>query len=568
MNKLKNMFHYGKFEKRIIIVILIHIIFPIAWTLGEQYLTYSLIDNAIKDENMKLVINIWLLMLSYVIIQIICGIIECLLRHHLQRDFSNYARKDIFKKIITSKISYFDKSNTGELFELTMNDSNNFATFFTQNGLISLENFVSIIVYIVLVSYIDIKLTLIIGVFYLIAYTSVIISNKKTFTLIKKIRDLNIDITKWITEQINGVDIIKSLKVEEQRLQKMKKLIDDYTFESYIVDRKIRNYNMIYDVFSLITIIIVTCLGGINVIEGILSYGSLVIFINSTRSINGKCNTLIEYFRRLNQSYISFIKILKFNDEFETEEDSGKLELTKINNIELKNVNFAYNEEKQILKDINLKVEEQEKIAIIGRTGSGKTTLVNLLCRFYNLEDGQILINGKGYKQYRMKDLREQIGYVLQDVVIFDGNVYENINYANKEVSKEEIIDICKRLNLHSKIMSFEDGYKTNLNKNKDLLSQGEKQMINFARILVENPSMIILDEVTSSLSYENEELIKNAVNEIMKGRICFVIAHRLSTIKNCDKIVLMSNGEIIEEGNNEELIEKQGEYYNLLNAR
>lgn len=568
MNKFKNMFHYGKFEKRIIIVILVHIIFPTLWIIAEQYLTYSLIDNAIKDENIKLVINISLLMLTYIIIQRICGIIECILRHHLQRDFSNYARKDIFKKIIMSKISYFDESNTGELFELAMNDSNNFATFFTQNGLVSLENFVSIIVYIVLVSYIDIKLTLIIVFFYIIAYASVIISNKKTFSLINKIRDLNINITKWITEQINGFDIIKSLKVEEQRLEKMKKLIDEYTFESYIVDRKIRNYNIIYDVFSIITIIIVTCLGGINVVEGILSYGSLVIFINSTKNINGNCNTLIEHFRRLNQSYISFLKILKFNCEFNPEEDNGKLELKKINKVEFKNVNFSYNEEKQILNDINLKADEQEKVAIIGRTGSGKTTLVNLLCRFYNLEYGQILINGKNYKQYSIKDLREQIGYVLQDVVIFDGNVYENINYADKEVCKEEIIDICKRLNLHSKIMSFEDGYETNLNKNKDLLSQGEKQMINFARILVENPSMIILDEVTSSLSYENEELIKNAINEIMKGRISFVIAHRLSTIKTCDKIVLMKNGKIIEEGNNEQLMENKGEYYNLLNTR
>ena len=152
------------------------------------------------------------------------------------------------------------------------------------------------------------------------------------------------------------------------------------------------------------------------------------------------------------------------------------------------------------------------------------------------------------YEKYDIKSLREQIGYVLQEVVIFDGNVYENINYANKKVKKEEIEEICKKLNLHRKIVSWEKGYETNLNDNKNLLSQGEKQMINFARILLENPSMIILDEVTSSLSYENEELIKNAINQIMKGRICFVIAHRLSTIKNCDKIVSISNGKIINE--------------------
>ena len=231
---------------------------------------------------------------------------------------------------------------------------------------------------------------------------------------------------------------------------------------------------------------------------------------------------------------------MNFNDNFSQEEDTGKLDLKKITNIEIQNLNFSYNEDKKILKNINLKTGKNDKVAIIGRTGSGKTTLVNLLCRFYDLEDGKIIINGVDYKKYKIQDLRNQIGYVLQDVVIFDGNVYENVNYANKDIKDEDIKNICKILKLHDKIMSLENGYETNLNKNKDLLSQGEKQMINFARILVENPSVVILDEVTSSLSYENEQLIKNAINKIIKGRICFIIAHRLSTIKNCDKILLM----------------------------
>ena len=402
--------------------------------------------------------------------------------------------------------------------------------------------------YLIIVSFIDIKLTLIIGLFYLIAYISVIISNKKTFILMHKIRELNIDITKWANEQIDGIEVIKSLGVEKQRLIKMKNLLNQYTLESSDVDRKIRNYNIIYDIFSLLTIVIVTYLGGLNVVEGILSYGSLVIFINSTKSINESCNMLIEHFRMLNQSYISALKILEFNEKHQPEKNNGQDKLTKIKQVELKNINFSYDGEKKILEDINLKVNENEKVAIIGRTGAGKTTLVNLLCRFYDLKDGEILINGENYEKYDIKSLREQIGYVLQEVVIFDVNVYENINYANKKVKKEEIEEICKKLNLHRKIVSWEKGYETNLNDNKDLLSQGEKQMINFARILLENPSMIILDEVTSSLSYENEELIKNAINQIMKGRICFVIAHRLSTIKNCDKIVSISNGKIISE--------------------
>ena len=153
----------------------------------------------------------------------------------------------------------------------------------------------------------------------------------------------------------------------------------------------------------------------------------------------------------------------------------------------------------------------------------------------------------------------------MQDVIIFKGNVYDNINYANKNISNEEIIKICKKLKLHDKIMSLKDGYETNLNENKDILSQGEKQMINFARIMVENPEIIILDEITSSLSYENEELVKNAIKEITKDKICFIIAHRLTTIRNCNKILYMEDGKILEKGNHKELMNKKGKYYNLV---
>lgn len=568
MNRFKEMFHYGNFERRIIITIVEYAIACIAWVIISQYMTVSLFDNAIAKENIKLVLFISILMIVKTIVSILEGILNSMLRHHLQRDFSHYAREDIFKKIINSKVEFFDKSNSGELFELVMNDSHNLSLFFTQNGLQFMFHLLRTITYLSILLLTDIKLSLCLIITYLIGYIWLIISNKKTFEIIKEIRELNISITKWIAEQINGIEIIKSNRIEENRLNKMKKLIENYTLESFNLNKVVRKYTLFYNIFSLLSIVIVAYIGGLEIIQGAITYGSLMIFVNATLTIKKDCDYSIIYIEKLNNSYISFMKTLKFNDEFESEEDNGKLELRQISNIELKNVYFKYNNEKQILKNINIDIKEQEKVAIIGRTGSGKTTLANLLCRFYKLEDGQILINGKDYKQYKMKDLREQIGYVLQDVVIFEGNVYENINYANKEVSKEEIISICKRLNLHNKIMSFENGYETNLNKNKDLLSQGEKQMINFARILVENPSMIILDEVTSSLSYENEKLIKNAINEIMKGRICFIIAHRLSTIKNCDKIILMNNGEIVEIGNNKELLEKQGKYYNLVNAR
>lgn len=567
MNRFEEMFKYGNFQKRIVITFIEYMITSIIWIIIDQYMTYSLFDDAIAKENIKLVIFLSILMIVKIITNIAEGILNCILRHHLQRDFSHYARNDIYKKIINSKVEFFDKSNTGELFELLMNDSGNFSTFFTQHGLQTSSYLVKTITYLIILLFVDLKLTAILAISYVIANGALIASNKKTFSIINEIRKLNISITKWITEQVNGYEIIKSMQFEEKRLDKMKELIDTYNTESSKLDKIVRKYIFIYDFFSLLTTLFVVCIGGLDILSGVITYGALMIFVNGTSTIKHFLDVFIRSINSLNSSYISFVKILKFNNDFLPENDCGKLSLEKINNIQIENLNFSYNENKQILNNINIEVGSNDKIAIIGKTGSGKTTLVNLLCRFYELKDGTIKINGQDYKKYKLSSLREQIGYVMQDVVIFEGNVFENINYANKKVSEEEIINICKKLNLHNKIISLEKGYKTNLNKNKDLLSQGEKQMINFARILVENPSVIILDEVTSSLSFENEELIKNAINEIIKGRICIIIAHRLSTIKSCDKILLMKNGRIIEEGNHTELIERKGEYYELIHS-
>lgn len=567
MNRFEEMFKYGNFKKRIVITFIEYMITSIIWIIIDQYMTYSLFDDAIAKENIKLVIFLSILMIVKIITNIAEGILNCILRHHLQRDFSHYARNDIYKKIINSKVEFFDKSNTGELFELLMNDSGNFSTFFTQHGLQTSSYLVKTITYLIILLFVDLKLTAILAISYVIANGALIASNKKTFSIINEIRKLNISITKWITEQVNGYEIIKSMQFEEKRLDKMKELIDTYNTESSKLDKIVRKYIFIYDFFSLLTTLFVVCIGGLDILSGVITYGALMIFVNGTSTIKHFLDVFIRSINSLNSSYISFVKILKFNNDFLPENDCGKLSLEKINNIQIENLNFSYNENKQILNNINIEVGSNDKIAIIGKTGSGKTTLVNLLCRFYELKDGTIKINGQDYKKYKLSALREQIGYVMQDVVIFEGNVFENINYANKKVSEEEIINICKKLNLHNKIISLEKGYKTNLNKNKDLLSQGEKQMINFARILVENPSVIILDEVTSSLSFENEELIKNAINEIIKGRICIIIAHRLSTIKSCDKILLMKNGRIIEEGNHTELIERKGEYYELIHS-
>ena len=237
-----------------------------------------------------------------------------------------------------------------------------------------------------------------------------------------------------------------------------------------------------------------------------------------------------------------------------------------LKNIEFRNVKFSYQTNEKVINNFNLTVNSKEKVALVGKTGSGKSTIVNLVCRFYEPISGKILINGKDIKSYKLKDLRGKIGYVMQDVTILKYTIIDNIRYVNPNITIEEIQDIFKKLNLHDKIMSLKDNYETNIYDYPDILSKGEKQLISFARIMAMNPEIIILDEITSSLSYSSEMLLKNAMEQITKNKICFIIAHRLSTISTCDQILVMGNGKILEQGNHEELLLKKGEYYKLVN--
>ena len=415
--------------------------------------------------------------------------------------------------------------------------------------------------------FIDVKITLIILSIYIIGYGVTLFFNRKTISLINKIRKINMEIYSKVNEGVQGFLTIKILNIINKKENELKELLQEYSILNNKLEKTVSEYNNIFSFIVSLCLVVIIYYGGIKVVQGCMAYVEIMLLIQYSGSLKLKFNWFIKHLTNFNKSFVAFSKILEFlNLENIEILEEGKT-LQQINMIEFSKVYFSYTGYEKNIEDFSVILNRGEKLALIGRTGSGKTTIANLLCRFYEPVEGKIIINGDDYLSYSISSLRNKIGYVMQDVSIFPNTIIDNIKYVNKDITEEEIYDIFKKLKLHDKIMKLEDGYNTDIFCNPDILSTGEKQMINFARVMAIDYDVVILDEVTSALSYENEMLVSNAIKEVIKDKIALIIAHRLTTIKDCDKILLIKDGKIIEQGNNTELMKKQGEYYDLINT-
>ena len=528
--------------------------------------TIIMIEYAIPSKDINLIIKLGIIYFGVNILRAITTFFEDLNHEAFAVKVQADYREKIFVKLPKMNQNEIDKIRVGEILENMLNDTKEFSRFYGTGicrsyygGVIRLLGTLAVL------AYLNIPIVTITFIIYLIGFGITYLFNKKSIKYTKAKRMINAKILNWSNEQVQGYQTIKSLEIEQKRIEEIKSLLKLYEDSVNKLERNIRFYTCIYDFIVSFVGVTNILLGSISVENGIISYGALVILSRYISSPETYAKWFIDGFQIRNIGKIAYSKITNILQKAEEDINTG-IELSKVEKIQFKNVNFTYNNKDKALDNISFIVNKNEKIALVGRTGSGKTSLVNVICRFYDGQSGKITINDKDYKEYSIKSLREKIGYIMQKVVIFNGTIFDNINYANKDISKQELIDICKKLNLHDKIMSLKDEYNTIIDEDTDLFSSGEKQLINFARVMVENPEIIILDEATASLSYKSEMLVRQAIEEITKGKISFIIAHRLSTIKNCDKILLMDNGKIIEQGNHNELIEKHGKYYELLN--
>ena len=308
---------------------------------------------------------------------------------------------------------------------------------------------------------------------------------------------------------------------------------------------------------------------GFGIFEFALEFGYLVTFLEYSQQFTRPLTQLAQIFNVFQTTLAACERVFEILDETEEVTHHVTNTFTKLKgDVEFKNLTFGYNPNKILLNDVNCKIDSGQMVALVGPTGAGKTTIVNLIMRFYELNDGQITIDGIDTKTVSRSILRQKIGMVLQDTWLFGGTIKDNLKYGNPEATDEEMIEVCKAVHAHYFITTLENGYDTIINENATNISQGQKQLLTIARALIAKPDLIILDEATSNIDTRTEVLIQKAMKVAMKGRTSFVIAHRLSTIVNADKILVVNNGDIVEQGNHNELMKQKGFYYNLYNSQ
>lgn len=528
--------------------------------------TMIMIEYAIPSKDIKLIVGLGVVYFGVSILRAIVTFFEDLNDAELNKSIEADYREKIYIKLQNTKQSELDRIRVGEILENIINDTKEFARWYGVGICRSyLAGVVRLVGTLAVLMYLNVPIVMITFAIYLLGFAVTHIFNKKSISYTSLKRKINAKILNWSNEQVQGYSTIKALEIEQERLAEIKRLLVDYEDIVNKLEKNIRVYTCLYNFIVSFVGVTNILIGAISVESGIISYGAMIVLARYISSPETYARWVIEGFQIRNVGRLSYNRICDILNMEEEDVDIGE-KIDCINTVEFENVSFSYDNKKKVLDDISFRVNKNESVALIGRTGSGKTSLVNLLCRFYDLNDGVIRINGVDYRNYSIQSLRNKIGYIMQKVVIFDGTVFDNINYANKDVSENEIMDICKRLGLHDKIMMFENGYETRISADTDIFSSGEKQLLNFARVMVENPDIIILDEATASLSYRSEMLVRKAIDEITQGKISFIIAHRLSTIKKCDKILLMKDGKVIEEGRHDELMKKRGEYYSLIN--
>ena len=475
-------------------------------------------------------------------------------------------RKKIFDHITSLNLKYFDNNPIGRLVTRVTNDVEVLFEVFS-SGIVTAFGDIFLIIGIVgFMLALDVQLTLVtLAVLPILIYATSVF-RRKVRDSFRKIRLLIASLNSYIQEHISGISIVQYFNKEKQTVNDFADINRQHTDQNI---RSVFYYAVFFPIVELIGAIsmaLIIWYGGGQVVQGAVSVGVVIAFLQYTEMFFRPIRDLSEKYNILQQAMASserIFEVLDYETPVKDPKDPVKLDNVK-GNIEFKNVDFAYNPDEPVLKNVSFKINAGEKVAFVGATGAGKSTIINLLCRFYDVNSGEILLDGVDIRKMKQHDLRENIAIVLQDVFLFRGNIKSNINLGKDTIPDKSIEEAIQNVGLANFIDSLPNKVNQEVLERGSTLSTGQKQLISFARALAYNPRILILDEATSSVDTHTEILIQDAIKKLIEGRTSIIIAHRLSTIQKCDKIIVMHKGEIKEMGTHQELLEKGGLYYKL----
>lgn len=569
--------HYVKPFRGTFITAVFLTIFLAANAIVQPILIQKTLDNYILKDDYDGLLFMVELMFAQLIIQTIAQYYQTFITNWLGESVIRDLRVDIFNHITSLRLKYFDRTPIGVLITRTVSDLETIADIFSE-GLISIMGDMLLVVAVIgYMLYVDWKLALITLIPMPLLLFSTYIFKEAIKSSFQEVRTQVAHLNTFLAEHISGISIIQYFSREDQEMRKFKAVNTKYR------DANIRS-NWYYSIFfPVVEILFAVCMGllvwygckrilsdgefaALSAHHKPITAGVLTAFIALLNMLFRPIRQLADKFNTLQMGMVGADRIFKVLDTDEVAIDEGTLKPGKLNGeIEFKRVWFAYNDENWVLKDISFHLSPGKTLALVGATGAGKSSTINILNRFYEIGKGSVTIDGVDIRNYDVGYLRSHIATVIQDVFLFTDTIANNITLNNTDITLEQVIAAAKDVGAHEFIQRLPGGYQYNVMERGSTLSAGQAQLISFIRALVYNPTILVLDEATSSVDTETEHLIQNAISKLMQGRTAIVIAHRLSTIQNADKIIVLDHGEIKETGTHQELLRIEGGYYRKL---
>lgn len=565
INVFRDLIKFYKIEYKklymLMFVVLISGILQAVVPLSIKLLT----DDFITKQNLKGFIFAGIGFFSLVIISTLAIYSFYVFGGKLEYQVSKEIRKSVFEKIEKFSVTNIKKYETGELISRLTSDVQKLSEVFSWGVIDACHSIIVLLISIIIMLYLSYTLTLMLFLILPAIYIVTLIFQKNILKFQRKVRDYNSKIIRSYTESLSYIKTIKSLGIEDKKKKEFK-----------VFNEKYRKYNLRSILISAIfvpAVMFVASIGvgfafnfsSISVMKNVMTYGAFLSFLTYSFQIFEPFKMLAQIFTDLKSAQASAERVFQILYEEDEIIENQKSDLNFEGNIKFENVSFHYfDDDKLILKDFNFEIKKGESVAFIGSTGSGKSTIVNLICKFYNPTSGDIYLDGINYKNIDKTSLYNNLGYVLQQPQLFSISIKDNIKFGNEDASDDEILEVCSLLGIDDFVFKLPDGIDTVIGENGYNISNGQKQLISFARALIKNPKLLILDEATSSIDTETEKIIQNKMKDILEGKTSIIVAHRLSTIKHCDKIVLIENGNILEQGTHLELLDKKGIYYKM----